>query len=168
MYQVFFFLCYKVFNKVYMLPLSLPSKCGLVATLRPGCGIKKQPILLKQERMCFLICCNSGCCLSEICNKTKIEITFLLTVLFGFTFGQLPRFCISTNRNFFKLKIPNFSKTAMKKESSTHRVMSCEDPNIIFMNDYLIQYMTGNSYSRFAICMIKIFQTDKGKSKYSQ
>lgn len=42
-------------------PLSLPSKYGLVATLSPGCGSRKQPILEKQEWMCFLTFCNSSC-----------------------------------------------------------------------------------------------------------
>lgn len=31
------------------LPLNLPSKYGFVATLRPGCGNKKQLMLEKQE-----------------------------------------------------------------------------------------------------------------------
>lgn len=60
---------YYIWNEKYKVPLSLPSKCGLVATRRPGCGIRKHPILLKHDRMCFRICCNSGCCLSDICNR---------------------------------------------------------------------------------------------------
>lgn len=47
------------------LPFSLPSKCGLVATLKPGWGIRKQPIFEKQDLICLRICCNSGCCLSD-------------------------------------------------------------------------------------------------------
>ena len=42
-------------------PFSRPSKYGLVATLRPGWGSRKQPMLEKQEWMCFLTFCNSSC-----------------------------------------------------------------------------------------------------------
>ena len=55
-------------------PDNLPSKCGLVATFSPGCGMRKQPILWKHEWMCFLNCCNSTCWLSMIYQeKCNIE-----------------------------------------------------------------------------------------------
>ena len=44
-----------------ILPLSLPSKWGLVATFRPGWGKRKQLMLEKQEWMCFLTFCSSSC-----------------------------------------------------------------------------------------------------------
>lgn len=42
-------------------PFSRPSKLGLVATLRPGCGRRKQPRFEKQLWMCFLTFCSSSC-----------------------------------------------------------------------------------------------------------
>lgn len=42
-------------------PLSLPSKLGLVATRRPGWGSRKQLMLEKQEWMCFLTFWSSSC-----------------------------------------------------------------------------------------------------------
>lgn len=42
-------------------PFNLPSKLGLVATLRPGCGKRKQPRFEKQLWMCFLTFCSSSC-----------------------------------------------------------------------------------------------------------
>ncbi len=42
-------------------PLNLPSKWGLMATFRPGCGSRKQPMLEKQLWICFLTFCSSSC-----------------------------------------------------------------------------------------------------------
>ncbi len=42
-------------------PFSLPSKWGLMATSRPGCGSRKQPMLEKQLWICFLTFCSSSC-----------------------------------------------------------------------------------------------------------
>lgn len=49
-------------------PRILPSKSGLVATLRPGWGIRKQEMLVKQEWMCLRTFCSSSCWFSEICT----------------------------------------------------------------------------------------------------
>lgn len=49
-------------------PVIRPSKCGLVATLRPGWGIRKQEMLVKQEWMCLRTFCSSSCWFSEICS----------------------------------------------------------------------------------------------------
>lgn len=38
------------------LPERRPSKCGFVATFRPGCGKRKHDVSAKQARMCFLSC----------------------------------------------------------------------------------------------------------------
>lgn len=51
-------------------PLILPSKWGLVATLRPGWGIRKQEMLVKQEWMCLRTFWSSSCWFSEICSRS--------------------------------------------------------------------------------------------------
>lgn len=57
------------FLLVINIPASCPSNVGLVATLRPGCGIRKQAILSKQDLMCFLTCKSSECCLGFVWNR---------------------------------------------------------------------------------------------------
>jgi len=53
------------------IPDNFPSNSGLVATLSPGWGIKKQDISEKHDLMCFLNDCSSGCCLSDTWNWHK-------------------------------------------------------------------------------------------------
>ena len=53
------------------IPASRPSKAGLVATLSPGCGMRKQERSSKHECMCLRTTFISSCWLSEICTKQQ-------------------------------------------------------------------------------------------------
>uniref|UniRef100_A0A6B0UW33 Putative secreted protein n=1 Tax=Ixodes ricinus TaxID=34613 RepID=A0A6B0UW33_IXORI len=55
--------------KASSMSASRPSKAGAVATLRPGWGMRKQPISEKQERMCLRSCCSSWCWRSEMSRR---------------------------------------------------------------------------------------------------
>lgn len=54
-------------------PVSLPSKQGLVATLSPGCGSRKQAMWEKQEWMCFLTFCSSSCWFCFTCVSRRVS-----------------------------------------------------------------------------------------------
>lgn len=52
---------FSVHETFWSSPLNLPSNFGLVATFRPGWGIRNPLMWLKQLRTCCLSCCNSAC-----------------------------------------------------------------------------------------------------------
>lgn len=85
------------------LPESLPSNVGLVATFNPGCGIRKQAISLKQDLMCFLKLCNSGCWWSFNCNRRSSN--FLPpTAPYSASYGKLQS--LTKNCNLWKGAAP--------------------------------------------------------------
>lgn len=55
------------------IPQSCPSNVGLVETLSPGWGMRKQAISSKQDLMCFLTCNNSECCFGLVYDREMTE-----------------------------------------------------------------------------------------------
>lgn len=71
-----------------IIPVSRPSKFGCVATLRPGCGIKKHAISEKHDFICFLRDCSSECCRSDTCNR-RSKIFLPPSTPYSASYGKL-------------------------------------------------------------------------------
>lgn len=70
------------------LPERRPSNSWLVATLRPGWGIRKQEMSVKQDLMCLRSDWSSGCCLSDTCNLLA-RIRSPPSTPYGASYGKL-------------------------------------------------------------------------------
>uniref|UniRef100_A0A182J1Q7 Uncharacterized protein n=1 Tax=Anopheles atroparvus TaxID=41427 RepID=A0A182J1Q7_ANOAO len=74
-----------------------PSKLGLIATVRPGWGIRKQAISEKQDVMCRRSDCSSGCCLSDT-SSLRCRITWPPSAPYSASYGKLQSRTRNCNR----------------------------------------------------------------------